>query len=281
MFFVQYAGLSVLYTGDFNSYADRHLGAAYAPRLNPNIIITETTYATTIRDTKRDRERKMLKIVTETIDKGGRVLIPVFALGRAQELAVLLETYWNRTENQTPIYFSGGLVEKANFYYKLFVEWENEKIKEEFLTDSIFNFKKVKVFDKSLIRADSPYVLFATPGMLHGGTSMQVFKEWCGNPKNTIIIPGYCVAGTLGNKLLNGFRSLEIDKKLYEVNMRVENISFSAHADAKGIISMIRHVNAESIVFVHGDKQKMETFAPLVEEQFGKTVYRPANKETI
>lgn len=55
MFFVEYKGLSVLYTGDYNSYADRHLGAAYAPRLNPNIIITETTYATTIRDTKRDR----------------------------------------------------------------------------------------------------------------------------------------------------------------------------------------------------------------------------------
>lgn len=55
MFLVEYDGLSVLYTGDYNSYADRHLGAAYAPRLNPNIIITETTYATTIRDTKRDR----------------------------------------------------------------------------------------------------------------------------------------------------------------------------------------------------------------------------------
>ena len=99
MFLVQYEGLSVLYTGDYNSYADRHLGAASAPRMNPNVIITQTTYATTIRDTKRDRQRKMLKIVSETVEKGGKVLIPVFALGRAQELCVLLETYWNRTEN--------------------------------------------------------------------------------------------------------------------------------------------------------------------------------------
>ena len=122
----------------------------------------------------------------------------------------------------------------------------------------------MKVFDKSLIRADSAYVLFATPGMLHGGTSMQVFKEWCGNPKNTLIIPGFCVAGTLGNKLLSGVKSLEIDKKLYEVNMRVETISFSAHADAKGIIGLIRHVNAENIVFVHGEKHKMEVFSEVV-----------------
>ena len=71
----------------------------------------------------------MLKIISETLDGGGRVLIPVFALGRAQELSVLLETYWNRTDSNVPVYFSAGLIEKANFFYKLFVEWENEKIK--------------------------------------------------------------------------------------------------------------------------------------------------------
>lgn len=125
------------------------------------------------------------------------------------------------------------------------------------MENNTFNFKKVKPFDKSLIRAEIPYVLFATPGMLHGGTSLQVFKEWCGNPKNTLIIPGYCVPGTFGNKLLSGVRRLDIDHKEYDVRMTIENISFSAHADAKGIINLIRHVNAENIVFVHGDKQKM------------------------
>nr|VVW87742.1 unnamed protein product [Nymphaea colorata] len=64
MFHVEYGGLSVVYTGDYNSYADRHLGAASAPRLSPNLLITETTYATTIRDTKRDRERTMLQLIT-------------------------------------------------------------------------------------------------------------------------------------------------------------------------------------------------------------------------
>ena len=67
MFNVEYDGLSVVYTGDYNSYADRHLGSACAPRLRPNILITETTYSTTIRETKRDRERSMLKIITETV----------------------------------------------------------------------------------------------------------------------------------------------------------------------------------------------------------------------
>ncbi len=117
--------MSAVYTGDYNSYADRHLGAASAPKLRPNILITETTYATTIRDTKRDRERAMLHLITETVDKGGKVLIPVFALGRAQELAVLLETYWKRTDSNIPIYFSAGLIDKANLYYRLFADWQN------------------------------------------------------------------------------------------------------------------------------------------------------------
>lgn len=128
------------------------------------------------------------------------------------------------------------------------------------------------------MRADFPYVLFATPGMLHGGTSLQVFKEWCGDPRNTIIIPGYCVPGTFGNKLLNNMKVIEIDYREYEVNMKVESISFSAHADAKGIINLIREVNAENIVFVHGDREKMKVFEEVVKEQLGKPVFRPANK---
>lgn len=71
---------------------------------------------------------------------------------------------------------------------------------------------------------------------------------------------------------------IEIDYREYEVNMKVESISFSAHADAKGIINLIREVNAENIVFVHGDREKMKVFEEVVKEQLGKPVFRPANK---
>lgn len=97
MFYVECNGESVVYTGDYNMTADRHLGAAWIDKLRPDLCITETTYATTIRDSKRSREREFLKCVQETLDNGGKVLIPVFALGRAQELCILLETYWTRT----------------------------------------------------------------------------------------------------------------------------------------------------------------------------------------
>lgn len=206
MFLIEYNGLKVVYTGDFNSNADRHLGAAWIDKCRPNVLITESTYATTVRDSKKSRERDFLKEVQETTEEGGKVLIPVFALGRAQELCVLVETIWKRMNNRIPVYFSSGLIEKVQFFYKLFVNWTNQSIKSSFLINNMFDFKHIQPFNRNLIKSPDPMILFATPGMLHGGTSLQVFTEWCSEEKNCIIIPGYCVAGTLGNKLLKGIK---------------------------------------------------------------------------
>lgn len=83
MFYVECNGESIVYTGDYNMTPDRHLGSAWIDKLKPGVCITETTYATTIRDSKRSREREFLKEVHSTLEKGGKVLVPVFALGRA------------------------------------------------------------------------------------------------------------------------------------------------------------------------------------------------------
>ena len=135
MFEIRVGQQSVVYTGDYNMTPDRHLGAAWIgnkifkiqikkclktkkvlkDKCKPDILITESTYATTIRDSKRCRERDFIKKVHNCLDKGGKVLIPVFALGRAQELCILLETYWERMQLQYPIYFSLGLTEKVGF----------------------------------------------------------------------------------------------------------------------------------------------------------------------
>lgn len=114
---------------------DRHLGAAWIDKCRPNILISESTYATTIRDSKRCRERDFLKKVHDCVDRGGKVLIPVFALGRAQELCILLETYWERMNLKAPIYFAVGLTEKVRnyirtkvLYYPLYLFLMNRQI---------------------------------------------------------------------------------------------------------------------------------------------------------
>jgi integrator complex subunit 11 len=99
----------------------------------PSLFLSFSRYATTIRDSKRARERDFLKKVHDCVAAGGKVLIPVFALGRAQELCILIETYWERMALKVPVYFSGGLTGRANEYYKLFINWTNEKIKNTFV----------------------------------------------------------------------------------------------------------------------------------------------------
>ncbi|CAG6021878.1 unnamed protein product [Menidia menidia] len=280
---------SVVYTGDYNMTPDRHLGhehvvcsAAWIDKCRPDILISESTYATTIRDSKRCRERDFLKKVHESIERGGKVLIPVFALGRAQELCILLETFWERMNLKAPIYFSTGMTEKANHYYKLFITWTNQKIRKTFVQRNMFEFKHIKAFDRSYADNPGPMVVFATPGMLHAGQSLQIFKKWAGNEKNMVIMPGYCVQGTIGHKILNGQRKLEVEgRATLEVKLQVEYMSFSAHADAKGIMQLIRMAEPRNVLLVHGEALKMEFLKGKIEQEFSIDCHMPANGETI
>ncbi|KAK2521701.1 Cpsf3l [Columba guinea] len=301
MFQIKVGCESVVYTGDYNMTPDRHLGAAWIDKCRPDLLITESTYATTIRDSKRCRERDFLKKVHETVERGGKVLIPVFALGRAQELCILLETFWERMNLKAPIYFSTGLTEKANHYYKLFITWTNQKIRKTFVQRNMFEFKHIKAFDRAFADNPGPMVVFATPGMLHAGQSLQIFRKWAGNEKNMVIMPGYCVQGTVGHKILSGQRKLEMEGRqivsfinifkweelqVLEVKMQVEYMSFSAHADAKGIMQLIRQAEPRNVLLVHGEAKKMEFLKQKIEQEFrtyragNVNCYMPANGET-
>lgn len=281
MFLVKSGQQSVVYTGDFNMTPDRHLGSAWIDKCRPDLLITESTYATTIRESKRCRERDFLMKVRETVDKGGKVLIPVFALGRAQELCILLETYWEQMNMKVPIFFAAGLTEKATNYYKMFISWTNEKIKRTFVQRNMFDFKHIRQFDRSYIDNPGPMVVFATPGMLHAGLSLQIFKKWAPSEQNMVIMPGYCVSGTVGQKILSGAKRIEFEnKQTVEVNMKVEYMSFSAHADSKGIMQLIAQCEPQNVLLVHGEAVKMKFLKIKIEQEFKINCYHPANGET-
>ncbi|KAJ2515743.1 Integrator complex subunit 11 [Coemansia sp. RSA 1939] len=273
---------SVVYTGDYNMTPDRHLGAAWIDKVRPDVLITETTYGTTIRDSKRARERDFLEKVHSCVMRGGKVLIPCFALGRAQELCILIETYWERMGLTVPVYFSAGLTEKANRYYKLFINWTNQKVKESFVDRNPFDFKYIKPWNREYADLPGPMVLFATPGMLHIGTSLEVFRKWAPDERNMLIMPGYCVAGTVGAKVLSGMKVVDIDQYTHvSVNIDVQNLSFSAHADAKGIMELIRQASPRNVVLVHGEKSRMTYLKSKIMSEFGCPCYDPANGELL
>lgn len=262
--------------------------------------IHDSLFVATIRDSKRCRETDFLKKVHECVARGGKVLIPVFALGRAQELCILLETYWERMNLKFPIYFALGLTEKANNYYKMFITWTNQKIRKTFIQRNMFDFKHIKPFDRGYIENPGAMVVFATPGMLHAGLSLQIFKKWAPNENNMVIMPGYCVQGessdflvfcfflqlfplqgTIGHKILGGAKKVEFEnRQVVEVRMAVEYMSFSAHADAKGIMQLIQNCEPRNVMLVHGEAAKMEFLKDKIRDEFKIDCFSPANGET-
>ena len=127
-----------------------------------------------------------------------------------------------------------------------------------------------------------PMVVLSTPGMLHGGLSLTIFEEWCTSEQNMIIMPGYCVAGTVGHKILNGTRKIEFKKGKppVEVKMSVQYMSFSAHADAKGIMQLISYCEPRNVMLVHGEAAKMEFLKAKIRQEFNIDCFMPANGET-
>ena len=97
-----------------------------------------------------------------------------------------------------------------------------------------------------------------------------------------IIMPGYCVAGTVGHKILNGTRKLEFKKgKIVDVKMSVQYMSFSAHADAKGIMQLISYCQPRHVMLVHGEAVKMEFLQQKIKQEHGIECFMPANGETV
>ncbi|KAF8378587.1 hypothetical protein HHK36_029935 [Tetracentron sinense] len=283
MFYAKVGDSAMVYTGDYNMTPDRHLGAAQIDRLRLDLLITESTYATTVRDSKYAREREFLKAVHKCVAGGGKVLIPTFALGRAQELCILLDDYWERMTRPVVINIDGGLTIQANMYYKMLISWTSQKVKDTYATRNAFDFKHVCSFDRSLINAPGPCVLFATPGMISGGFSLEVFKQWAPSEMNLVTLPGYCVAGTIGHKLMSGKPTkIDLDKDTQiDVRCQIHQLSFSPHTDAKGIMDLVKFLSPKHVILVHGEKPKMASLKGRIQSELGIPCYYPANNDAV
>uniref|UniRef100_A0ACD5Y2D1 Uncharacterized protein n=1 Tax=Avena sativa TaxID=4498 RepID=A0ACD5Y2D1_AVESA len=283
MIYAKVGDAAMVYTGDYNMTPDRHLGAAQIDHLKLDLLITESTYAKTVRDSKHAREREFLKAVHKCVSGGGKVLIPAFALGRAQELCILLDDYWERMNLKIPIYFSAGLTIQANMYYKMLIGWTSQKIKDSYTVHNPFDFKHVSHFERSFINDPGPCVLFATPGMISGGFSLEVFKRWAPSEKNLVTLPGYCVAGTIGHKLMSGKPTkIDLDKDTHvDVRCQIHQLSFSPHTDSKGIMDLTEFLSPSHVILVHGEKPQMAFLKGRIESELGMPCYYPANNETV
>ncbi|CEM16161.1 unnamed protein product [Vitrella brassicaformis CCMP3155] len=268
MFLVEIAGVRVLYTGDYSREEDRHMPRAELPPLHVNVLICESTYGIAIHEPRREREMRFLKAVHSIVRRGGKCLLPVFALGRAQELLLMLDEYWDANpdlKDQVQILYASPIVFKCMKVFETFINFCGEPVRQ--VADqgvNPFEFKYVKTIQRItegyrdwVYQPGVPCVVMAAPGMLQSGLSRDLFEAWAPDKRNGVIMTGYSVKGTLGSQLKSEPVEIQSQDKSVQVSCSVEFISFSAHADFEQTREFVEQLKTPNVVLVHGEKDAM------------------------
>ncbi|KAF2749386.1 hypothetical protein M011DRAFT_465816 [Sporormia fimetaria CBS 119925] len=290
MFLVEIAGLKILFTGDYSREDDRHLVSATVPKdVKIDVLITESTFGISTHTPRLQRETQLLKAITDILNRGGRALLPVFALGRAQELLLILDEYWSKHPEyqKVPIYYNSSLARKCMVVYQTYISAMNDNIKRLFRermaeaeasgdvgTAGPWDFRFVRSL-KNLERFDDlgSCVMLASPGMLQSGTSRELLERWAPDPRNGVIITGYSVEGTMAKQIVHepdqipavtsrgssaarrpGMRDEQV---MIPRRCSVQEFSFAAHVDGKENMEFVQEVAAPVVILVHGERGNM------------------------
>ncbi|KAF2219074.1 Endoribonuclease ysh-1 [Elsinoe ampelina] len=319
MYLIEIAGLSILFTGDYSREYDRHLIPASVPKgTKVDVLITESTFGVASHVPRLERETALLKSITGVLNRGGRVLMPVFAIGRAQELLLILEDYWARHEEyqKYPIYYASNLAKKCMVVYQTYIDAMNDNIKNMFqkrLAEAAdgtgsgggpWDFRFIRSL-KSLERFEDVggCVMLASPGMMQNGVSRALLERWAPDPKNGVIITGYSVEGTMARLIMTEPESIQAtmtarqsgvkgmmrggeEKVMVPRRCTVQEYSFAAHVDGTENREFVEEVNAPVVILVHGEKTNMMRFkSKLLSLNAHKAVptkvFSPANCEEL
>ncbi len=281
---------NVVYTGDFKFEKTSLFDPASYNFHRCETLITESTYGSDTMPRRSEAEGTLMKIVNETMEKRGKVLIPVFAVGRAQDVMVILA----KNNFEYPVFLDGMLWDALAIHtaYPEYLSRELQKMIfkqgfNPFLSDI---FKRVGSASerKGVIDSSDPCVILATSGMLTGGPAIEYLKYLAEDEKNTLLFVGYQGEGTLGRRIQKGWKEvpMEIEGKKVpvKINCRVETVEgLSGHSDQKQIINYIKRIKTrpQRILCNHGENAKCIELAKTLHKLFKVETYAPKNLETI
>jgi len=294
MFWLDIGGRTLLYTGDYSMEDDRHLMAAELPEKKPDVLMCEATYGVQVHASRAEREARFTGAIERVVSRGGRCLIPVFALGRAQELLLILDEYWQSNPHlqNIPIWYASKLASRALRVYQTYANMMNARIRSQMDVSNPFNFnyiQNLKSIDVNNFSDSGPCVVFASPGMLQSGVSRQLFDRWASDPKNGVLIAGYAVEHTLAKEIMNQpTEVVTLEGRRQPMNCLVDYVSFSAHVDFVQNRSFITQVDPKHIILVHGQKDEMGRLKSALLLQYRKlpenkrpTITMPPNLQTV
>ncbi len=288
---------NVVYSGDFKFGRTMLLEPATSSFPRAETLIMESTYGGPD-DVMSDRETvegKLAKIVNETAEKGGKVLIPTLAVGRAQEIMLVLNAYMkNKQIKELPIFLE-GMISEATAIHTAYPEYLARDLKEQILYKDVNPFQSDYFTnvdhpsEREKIAAGDPCIILATSGMMEGGPAIDYFRYLASDERNSLVFVSYQVEGTLGNRLKNGAREVSLmgrngKVEALKVNLRVESVEgFSGHSDRNQLFAFLKRISPRPlrVILGHGERRKTDLFAHQISRILKMRTIAPDNLERL
>ena len=282
---------SYLYGGDISTFHQKTIHGLALDEIagtQPDFMWCEATYGDGNHPARNTEEKKLAEAVATVIDNGGSVLIPSFALGRAQEIILILRDAM--ISKNIPVFpvVTDGLVNSICSVYETLTAYLGTKLQKhlENSRQPLFyykNFCQARMGEQEAICKDeTPKCIIASSGMLTGGASVTYAKGLAANEKNAIFLSGYQDAESPGRRLQElsqGDTLTFADGTSVVVNCKVERFKLSAHSDQGQLLSVIKQVNPKALALVHGEEYALSALREKVEKDYSASC--PVNGQMI
>jgi predicted metal-dependent RNase len=288
---------NIVYTSDYKYGTTMLLEKATKDFPRIETVITESTYGgqDDYMPSRVECEEGLTHIINETLERGGNVLIPVPAVGRAQEIMLILDGYMKRGLMKEAPVFIEGMISEATAIHTAYPEYLSREVRHSILHEEINPFQSdyFTIIEHPSVRQTvldgDPCVVLATSGMLEGGPAIEYFRNWSHDKKNTIIFVSYQIEGTMGRRIQKGINEVTMmdnsgKMSVISVNLQVESIGgFSGHSDRRQLVNYLTHLvpKPERIFVCHGEKSKIRNIAAFLDRKADIHTIIPQNMETF
>jgi len=290
--YLRYGERSLLYTGDYNTTSSRTTtGLRISELPEAEFLITESTYGADAHPARKTQETALLKAVASIVQAGGNVLIPAFALGRAQEILLAMRTSSELRHTNIPIYVDGLVRAVTNTFrdnlsllppsvQNLVEQSGIEPFFDEEGTPPIIPIAHKR--ERPLAMA-KPSIIVASSGMLNGGASVYYAQTLLERENAAVFISGYTDEESPGRMLqeLQTGDKIELDGKEIVVKAQIQRFNLSAHADKVGLTQVIHKVNPQHLILIHGSQDALHELARSGDLQKKHIVHIPGVGEAI
>ncbi len=266
-----------------------------SPRLEAMVL--ESTYGgkKDFQPSRKDASDELGEFIQEGCCKGGKILIPVFAVGRSQEVMLVIEELEREGRiPQLPVYLD-GMIWEATAIHTAYPEYLNSALKEKIFNKNenpflspIFHRVETAAMREEICHSPDPCIVLATGGMMSGGPVLEYFREWADDERNWLLFVGYQSENSLGRTIQRGRADITLPFKgkpvTVQIKMNRETVDgFSGHSDRNQLMDYIKKLEPrpKKIIIVHGEDRKCVDLASSISQKFRISTVAPQNLETV